>query len=235
MKKNIQSLVSITAVTLMCALAAGGCGSSGSQTVIDDTVEKIEKTVVPETQRFREDIAGSIGDHIVYSYNLFEGRKLDKGEKEEIIDYLEKVDKKLTEDIYVTGSIRMSHDNSLKFSARQCINGAVATDIWYATDYDDPDPNIVIADGVPLADIDTSAVVDVKDLIPVVVEKANANKTNLNDHDQKGVYGSYLLSYDNRKDMLVYDFTVNETSHVYFDALSGSLIDDEFWDGEIAD
>ncbi len=235
MRKKTLSMISIAAVTFICAFAIGGCGSGTGGNIIDSAVEKVEKTVIPENERFREDIAGSVGDHIIYSYNLFEGRKLEKGEKEEIIAYLEKVDKKLTEDIYVTGWIRMSHDNSLKFSARQCVNGAVTTDIWYSTDYDDPDPNIVIVDGVPLADIDTSAVVDVKDLIPVVVEKANANKTNLNDHDQKGVYGSYLLSYDNRKDMLVYDFTVNETSHVYFDALSGSLIEEKFWDGTIED
>jgi hypothetical protein len=35
--------------------------------------------------------------------------------------------------------------------------------------------------------------------------------------------------------MLVYDFTVNETSHVYFDALSGDVIDVQFWNGEIYD
>ncbi|MBR6851544.1 MAG: hypothetical protein IKM88_15065, partial [Lachnospiraceae bacterium] len=61
------------------------------------------------------------------------------------------------------------------------------------------------------------------------------HQTDLYDYSEKGLYGSYLLTYDNRKDMLVYDFTVNETSHVYFDALSGSLIDDEFWDGAIED
>jgi len=235
MRKKTLSMISIAAVTFICTFAIGGCGSGNSADFVDSAVEKVEKTVIPETERFREDIAGSVGDHIIYSYNLFEGRKLEKGEKEEIIAYLEKADKKLTEDIYVTGSIRMSHDNSLKFSARQCVNGAVTTDVWYATDYTDPDPNICIADGVPLADIDTSAVVNVKDLIPVVVEKANAHQTDLYDYSEKGLYGSYLLTYDNRKDMLVYDFTVNETSHVYFDALSGDVIDVQFWNGEIYD
>ena len=161
MRKNTLSMISIAAVTFICAFAIGGCSSGTGGNIIDSAVEKVEKTVIPEKERFREDIAGSVGDHIIYSYNLFEGRKLEKGEKEEIIAYLEKADKKLTEDIYVTGSIRMSHDNSLKFSARQCVNGAVTTDVWYATDYTDPDPNICIADGVPLADIDTSAVVNV--------------------------------------------------------------------------
>ena len=57
-------MISIAAVTFICAFAIGGCGSGIGGDIIDSAVEKVEKTVIPENERFREDIAGSVGDHI---------------------------------------------------------------------------------------------------------------------------------------------------------------------------
>ena len=40
-------MISIAAVTFICAFSIGGCGSGIGGDIIDSAVEKVEKTVIP--------------------------------------------------------------------------------------------------------------------------------------------------------------------------------------------
>ena len=230
MKKKTAAIAGIIALS---AALMGGCGSSAT---VDDAVDYIvEKVNVVKDDTFREDIAGSVGDHIIYSYNLFENRGHSDQEKKDMLEYLEKVDKKLNEDIFVTGFTIMSFDGSYRFYARQCGNGAVVKDIYYATDIDDPSPNIVIVDGAPVKVPDTTGLIPAEELFDKVKSRAEVNSSDLCDYHSKGIYGDYLLCYDMKNDLLVYDFTVNDYSHVILDAKTGDLVEEDYFNGDIPD
>ena len=202
---------------------------------------------------FREDIAGKIGDHIYYSYNLYEDRNLDAAAKKELEDYLKTVDRKLTEDMYITGWCYAAYDERIMIYGQLRINGFIVPEYSYRTDNADETPNISygretlsdeieISEGVylpnevdRLKEIDASGVIDPKDLIPQVTQKAMQHKEDLCDYDEQGVYGDYLLCYDIYEQRLIYDFRVNEYSEIILDALTGEVVKESYWDGTIID
>ena len=183
------------------------------------------------TDGFSDKIGEKIGDHI-YCFAFI----LEDPDKDRIIDDLKTADKKMNEDICVVGYKYIKEYDKYRFYARQCVNGAVIPEIVYDTDLDDHEPHIVLKNEVThIKDLDTSGVISPVDLIPAVREEAAKHTGDLNDYDEKGIYGTYLLSYDRVKGILIYDFTVNETSHVMIDARSGAIIEESFWDGAIMD
>ncbi|MBR6476833.1 MAG: hypothetical protein IKS85_00150 [Lachnospiraceae bacterium] len=206
-----------------------------------------------QTTAFREDVAGRVGDHVYYSYNLYEGRKLDEAAKKELFDYLDVVDQKLTEDVYVTGWCYSSFDGRILIYGQLRVNGANVPSVTYMTDFEDPTPNISsgsekYADGIQIAEgicfqdvvnslkkMNTSSAIDPGELIPAVTERAQQHKDELRDYDKKGVYGEYLLCYDIDEQRLIYDFRVNEDSEIVFDAMTGELVKERYWDGTIID
>ena len=238
----------VVAAGLLCACSKGSSSSSTSSTVnsstsgidsegvVDEVLKTVGRTALAQSADFHEDIVGTVGDHIYYSSNLFDSRKYSAEEKESMLEYLEAVDATLSEDLYITGYSSGFDIGDQRFYARQYINGAVVSDVYYATEWDNPSPNIVLAsDAQPVADLDTSNVISPEVLFPIVKEEAEKNSDKLNDYNNKGVYGFYLLSYESAGDRLVYDFTVNEFSHVKFDAVTGNLVSEDFWDGTIED
>jgi hypothetical protein len=238
----------LVAAGLLCACSKGSSSSSTSSTVnssnsgndsegvVDEVLKTVGRTALAQSADFHEDIVGTVGDHIYYSSNLFDSRKYSSDEKKAMLEYLETVDASLTEDLYVTGYSDGGSTGDQRFYARQYINGAVVSDVYYATDWDKTSPNIVLAsDAQPVADLDTSNVISPEVLFPIVKEEAEKNSDKLNDYNNKGVYGFYLLSYESAGNRLVYDFTVNEFSHVKFDAVTGDLVSEDFWNGAIAD
>ena len=239
----------LVAAGLLCACSKGSSSSSTSSTVnsstsgnddsegiVDEVLKTVGRTVLAQSADFHEDIVGTVGDHIYYSSNLFDSRKYSADEKKAMLEYLEAVDATLSEDLYVTGYTDGGSTGDQRFYARQYINGAVVSDVYYATEWDNPSPNIVLAsDAQPVADLDTSNVISPEVLFPIVKEEAEKNSDKLNDYNNKGVYGFYLLSYESTGDRLVYDFTVNDYSHVKFDAVTGDLVSEDFWNGAIED
>ena len=234
-----RAFTTVLLTVLTCSLIMAGCGSKTGIDAIDNTFEKIEEGLKPKEEPFREDIAGRIGDHLVYSYNLFEGpgKKPTDAEKQDMIEYLEKVDRDLDVDLFITGHIIMSADGSHRFYAKQYVNGAVVEDVTFSTDYNDPKPNIVLLEDSlpPVSDIDTSGLVDAATLIPEVIARAETHASELDGHEQKGVYGDYLLVYDAVNDVLAYEFRVNEYSCIRFDAKTGLVLEEKYWNGAICD
>ena len=241
---RIKSLLWIGLITITTWVMTG-CGTNGGSSqgttssasttaLIDDALEPVS-TALGLGAAFREDIDGSVGNHIIYSYNLFEGRNYSEKEKRDMLDYLEQVDAGLTQDLYIVGFTKMSIDGSYRFYARQVCNGAVVSDVTYITDVDDPQPNIKLLDGIPCSTLDTSGVMDPKELIDDVEAMANAHSSELNDYSTKGVYGDYLLSYDTIRGQLVYDFRVNDYSEVKLDARTGSVVEERYFNGVIDD
>ena len=231
MKRHHSKIILKAALVVL--LLCGGCGK--------------------KQEPFREDIAGKVGDHIYYSYNLYEGRNLDAAAKKEIFDYLEAVDQKLTEDMYITGWCHAAYDGRILIYGKLRINGFIVPEYSYMTSYGDSTPNISsaketysdeieISDGVYLPNeidrlkkIDASGVVDPKDLIPIVTEKAKEHKDDLFEYDKTGAYGEYLLCYDIYDERLIYDFRINDYSEIIFDALTGEIVKEKYWDGTIID
>jgi len=183
------------------------------------------------TDGFMDEMGEKAGDHIYCSVGILEAP-----DKDRIMDELKTADKKLTEDIYVQGYKYIESLNKYRFYARQYVNGAVIPEIAYDTDLDDPETHIVLKQDVtPVTDLDTSGLLSPKDLIPAVKEEAEKHSKDLIDYNQKGIYGSYILIYDRVNGILVYDFTVNDTSHMKINARTGDIVEKDFWDGKIMD
>ena len=183
------------------------------------------------TDGFRNEIGEKIGDHI-YCFAFI----LEDPDKVRIIDDLKTADKKMSEDICVVGYKYIEEYDKYRFYARQYVNGAVIPEIAYDTALDNHETHIVLKNEVtPVKDLDTSGVLSPEDLITSVREEAVQHTKDLNEYDEKGIYGTYMLSYDRVKGILIYDFTVNETSQVKIDARTGAIIEENFWDGTIMD
>lgn len=240
----------VMAAVLLCGCNKGSDGSAAgvdssvpngeSEGIADELFKEIGRATLAQSADFHEDIAGTVGDHIYYSSNLFEGRGYSSAEEKEMLKYLEEVDATLDEDLYITGHTTWSETGEHKFYARQYINGAVAANVFYVTDWDKPSPNIVYAadssPSSPLSDLDTSKAISPEVLFATVKEEAEKNSDKLGGYySDKGVYGTYLLSYDPTMGGLVYDFRVNEYSQVVFNAKTGELVYENFWDGAIDD
>ena len=184
---------------------------------------------------FRYDVAGKIGSHVYYSYNVIEGRNLTDEDEAEVWEYLRRVDEELTEDVFVTGFGKSSITGRWIFNAEQYINGAVVPEVRYRSDIDTAKPSLVLTRGMPLTELDTSWSIDPQALIPDVKAKALAHSHELCNYVADGLHVKYLLAYDVLTDTLQYEFIINETSYIYIDAFTGETLKECYWDGVCID
>ena len=226
---------------LTAALVAGVfTGCSGNDRV-DVSKPEITASVAgsakEEPDRFQDDIAGKVGKHIYYSAYMFEYNDKSGSEKKELMDYLEKADKGLDEDVFVIGYKYIQIEKRYRVYARQYKDGVVIPEVTYGTDLDNPDPNIVInRKNQPVRSIpDKEGLIDPKGLFETVEKLAEEHKKELSDYSKKGVYGTYLLCYDLNRNILVYEFRINDYSTLSFDAKTGKLVDEYYFNGVIVD
>ena len=238
MRGNIKSVICgvlVAATVAGCVTACGkkSDGQRDSRRRFSNTVE----TTAEESKAFTVNIAGAVGDHIIYSDNIYSPGNYTDKEKKDMMRYLEAVDKNLDVDLYVTGCSWVEMDNNWRFYARQVIDGVVVPKVFYATDWDKTEPNIVIVDRRrPCEDkLDKTGIMEPDELFDVAYERAEKHTNDLNDYSKKGIYGQYLLCYDEDKEVIYYAFTINDFSYIYFDAKTGEIIEEYFWNGDIED
>ena len=200
-----------------------------------DHVQQYKGQYVLTQEAFRDDVAGRIGKHIYYSYNVIEGRNLSEEEMEEIFEYMRRVDQELEEDVFITGFAKMTTTGRWRFYAEQYLNGAVIPEVRYWTDVNTYVPNLTLARGTPVEVLDTSWVIPAPTLIPAIKELALEHADELCDYNSKGLYAKYLLTYDVITDTLEYEFIINETSSIYVDAITGQVTKEYYWDGVYID
>lgn len=183
-------------------------------------------------EEFRHDVAGKLGEHVYYSYNVIEGRNLSDDEMAEIMEYLRRIDPELTEDVFVKGFGKSNLTGRWHFYAEQYLNGAIIPSVRYVTDLDTSKPNLCLSIGTPLKELDTGWAIAAPALFPAVKELALAHKDELCDYDRNGLNIDYVLIYNTLTDTLEYVFTINETSLISLDAITGQVIKEEYWNGD---
>ena len=178
-----------------------------------------------------------IGKHIYFEENMIDSRNIDSKEKNEILDYLEDLDATLNKDIYVTGFTEKREGSNIRVFARQYINGAVVENVFYSSDFNNPNPNIVLKGDYPeLATLDTSNVIQPEQVIDKVIDHAKANISDMyTAKDMPEVYGTYKLEYSIPDGKLYYHFDLNEYSEIKVDALTGEIYFENYWDGVYID
>ena len=213
-------------------LMAGVLGAAMTKGYVDtNRTQQKNGRVTLLQEEFRNDVAGRIGDHVYYSYNVIEGRNLSDDEMAEVMEYLRRVDAELTEDIFVKGFAKSSINGRWNFYAEQYLNGAIIPDVCYMTNLDTSKPNLRLVRGTPLKELDTSWIIAAPALFPAVKELALAHKDELCDYNRNGLNIEYVLTYDSITSALEYQFTVNETSDIYVDAITGLVTKEYYWDG----
>ena len=234
MKLFVCGMLTAAAVTCVFTGCSNNDNTDGSGPVATaTTAESAEE----EPDLFQNDIAGKVGEHIYYSTYMFEYEDMTVSEKKELIEYLEEADKDLDEDIFVIGYKYIEFEKKLRVYARQYKDGVVVPEITYGTDLDKPGPNIVINwKSQPVESIpDKEGLIDPEDLFETVVKLAEEHKNELSGYREDGVYGTYLLCYDLTRDILVYEFRINDYSALSFDAKTGELVHEYYYDGVIVD
>lgn len=225
---------SFALIWMVVLAAVFSTGARKDYGTVNGTLQNNGQYVLTQ-EAFREDVAGRIGDHVYYSYNVIEGRNLSDEEMEEVMEYLKRVDKGLTEDVFITGFGKMTMTGRWRFYAEQYINGAVIPEVRYWTDVDTYEPNLCLAKGTPLKELDTSWVIPAPTLIPAVKELALEHADELCNYTNEGLRAKYMLTYNMFTDTLEYEFVINETSFVYVDAITGQVIKENFWNGDYID
>ena len=229
MEKYSGMLVWMVLMAVLFSVEAKICYGNSANT------QKRNGQYVLTQEMFREDIAGKIGKHVYYSYNVIEGRNLSEEEMEEIFEYMRRVDRELKEDVFITGFGKMTATGRWRFYAEQYLNGAVIPEVFYWTDVDTYVPNLCVARGTPLKELDTSWVIPAPTLFQAVKELALEHADELCDYNSKGLYARYLLTYNVTTETLEYEFIINETSSIYVDALTGQVTKEYYWDGVYVD
>ena len=238
MRENMKRFVCgmLTAAAVAC-LFTGCSGNDRTNVSRQERTTTTVESAKEEPAPFQEEIAGKVGEHIYYSTYMVEYEDMTGSEKKELMAYLEEVDKGLDEDIFVIGYKYIEIEKRLRVYARQYKDGVVVPEITYGTDLDNPDPNIVInRKSQPVRSIpDKEGLIDPKGLFETVEKLAEEHKNELLDYREKGVYGTYLLCYDLARNILVYQFRINDYSTLSFDAKTGKIVDEYYFDGVIVD
>ena len=227
MRKWFKSFV----CSLIAVSALAGAFTACSKKTDDDTDASDTSASANLPQAFTEDCAGKIGNHVYYSKTVFENKFWSKEDKMTIAEFLNEVDASLNEDIYVTNVEKRVEEIGWKFFAYQYVDGAVIDNVSYSTDLEMNTPNIVIKNEAKpyTKSIDTAGIVEAETLFEKVNEIAADHADDLMGYDSIGVYGTYRLCYNERKDLLYYDFEINEYSHIFFDAKTGEVTDEYFY------
>lgn len=190
-------------------------------------------------QDFTAEPIYKIGNHIYYSDTLFDRKNAGGEERRQIKEYLEKADATLSEDVLVNWySEDTLNNNLMKISAAQYVDGVVCTQVYYATDTNTrTDPNIRnVSDFPPVQNLDTSNLLDPKDLFEDVKSHAKAHTGEmLMDQGKDKIYGTYQVEYDIPTDTIEYHFTVNTYSNIYVNAKTGRIAKEYYWDGNYVD
>ena len=185
---------------------------------------------------FRNEIAGQVGKHIYYSYNLMDDRELTDDQREAVLRYLKKLDKSLVDDIYVTGSNTLYGRSDFKIYARQITDGIVVDAVTYVSDLDSDTIKVLLKSDIgPVNVPDRKEIKQASEFFDIVNEEASKHTSEMNMDSSMGILGTYLLRYDMDRGILIYDFTVNEFSHIYIDATTGEIIESHYWNGAISD
>ena len=238
MRQNMKRIVCEMLTAAAVAGVLTGCSGNDMTSVSrPDITATTASSAKKEPDPFQEEIAGKVGKHIYYSAYMVEYKDMTGSEKKKLMEYLEEVDKGLDEDIFVVGYKYIELEKRLRVYARQYKDGVVVPEITYGTDLDNPDPNIVInRKNRPVGSIPgKEGLIDPKELFETVEKLAEEHKNELLDYREKGVYGTYLLCYDLRRDILVYEFRINDYSTLSFDAKTGKIVDEYYFDGVIVD
>lgn len=219
-----------TMMLIWMVLMTGVLGASAAKGYVtpDRTLQNNDRLTLLQ-EEFRYDIAGRIGEHVYYSYNVIEGRNLSDDEMAEVMEYLRRIDQELTEDVFVKAFVKMTLTGRWRFYAEQYLNGAIIPSVRYITDTDTSKPNLCLSSGTPLKELDTGWAIDAPALFPAVKELALAHKDELCDYDRNGLNIDYVLTYNTLTETLEYIFSINETSQVYLDAITGQVIREDYW------
>ena len=231
MGRNIRRLIcGLLMLTVLAGVFTACSKTPGSRS---DSVSYSKKN----SSQFKEDIAGSVGEHIVYSYSFIDGKNISRSEEKRILNDLKEIDKTLDEGVYIFGYEYKRDEDRYLYYGQQYSDGITVPGVYYGSDKNNKDPNLVLRfEAMRIEPLpDASNLVEPETLFDQVIELSEQNTSDLYDYSIMGIYGNYLLCYDVDRDILVYDFVVNEFSKVIFDANTGEVIYSDFWDGVMVD
>ena len=220
--------------------------NSGSESSVAEQVEKkysLEQVLSKEndTERFKQNIAGKIGNHIYYSYDLFDEKCMNDELRKQIESELETIDNKIEDDLWIFNWYNYKYEDTGNlrsyYSAYLMIDGIVDKSEIYSTNIDDMEPNIFIKDKLFRRRINTKKIDHLMRACDFFEKlesyEASHAKELYHEDNYMGIEAKYILCYSRDYHKLVYEFEVNKYSKVIFSASTGEELYTEWWNGEM--
>ena len=174
-----------------------------------------------------------IGEHTYYQEGLFEESDRDRMFKDYMITQLEKADKDLHDDVYVTGIGEAEEKDEFRFFGKMMKDGVIYSTGDMTCWYDSANGNFWEIDYSKFrrADFSKNGLLPAEDFFGEVYENASKSEKITEAYGFDGsITGTYLLAVGSEGN-LFYRFTINRFSYVDVDAKTGEIILEHYWDG----
>ena len=203
-------------------------------------IEQRDKTTTADTA-FTEVKKEKLGNHTYYPDTLFDLRRPESDGKETALEFMEKADRNLTYDVYVTGFNTMYKTGEFRLYGLRMEQGVVEPDVSLTTEIM-PDGTVVWGSSrygmdAKLPDIffDLYDVRPAKEFFQTVYDLAVEHKSAMFGFgNEEPIRGIYQLKV-NQDGEVYYEFRINEFSYVHVNAVTGEITYRSFWNGVYED
>ena len=210
-------------------------GSDVASDDISDTSEPAESSEAKSDSRAPDGAFSAaelikIGEHTYYQDSMFE-RGRDQTYKDYMLSQLEKADKDLHDDVYVTGIGEAEEHGEFRFFGKMMNDGVIYNSADMTCWYDSEKGNFWEIDYSKFrrTDFSKNGILPAEDFFGEIYERASKSDEVWDYWDD--ITGTYLLAVDSEGN-LYYHFTINKYSTVDVDAKTGEIILERYWNGD---
>lgn len=172
-----------------------------------------------------------IGEHTYYQEGMFDDGGRNEKFKDYMISQLEKADKDLHDDVYVTGIGEAEQKGEFRFFGKMMNDGVTYDSADMTCWYDDETKSnawSIDYSKFRRTEFSKNGLIPAEDVFEKVYERASQSDKVRQSADE--ITGTYLLAVDSTG-TLYYRFTINRYSTVDVDAKTGEIIFERYWNG----
>ena len=219
-------------VTTVYTLDVSGDGSDDASDAASDPSESSQDKSGSRAPAgaFRSAELIKIGEHTYYQESLLDDSDRNRNYRDYMLSQLEKADKDLHDDVYVTGIGEAEEHGEFRFFGKMMNDGVIYSSADMTCWYDSENGNFWEIDHSKFrrTDFSKNGILPAEDFFGEIYERAS--KSDDVSYFSDDITGTYLLVADTEGN-LYYRFTINRYSTVDVDAKTGEIILERYWNG----